>query len=205
MLCERGGQQARQNLLHAGPQLDVEELPPGAGLREAARPARVHHTLWKTGQDLVQVICSWGTSAVHDAAMYFHKHVSHFSFTGILRLEKLPLTHAHTHRFQCAVSCDTPLPQGGAVVFHTESSHEQIQFRGTRLLCNRLATNNDHQKLAIHNFVLLRHPLAWSSTVSPPAVHSMCGGAHGKMLMTASHINKRTCKYNGQRRESAIS
>jgi len=58
VLRERGGQQARQNLLHAGPQLDVEELPPGAGLREAARPARVHHTLWKTGQDLVQVICS---------------------------------------------------------------------------------------------------------------------------------------------------
>ena len=57
VLRERGGEQAGQNLLHTGPQLYVEQLPPGAGLREAAWPAGVHHALRETGQDLVEVVC----------------------------------------------------------------------------------------------------------------------------------------------------
>ena len=57
VLCERGGEQAGQDLLHAGPQLYVEQLPPGAGLREAAGPAGVHHALGEAGQDLVEVVC----------------------------------------------------------------------------------------------------------------------------------------------------
>lgn len=56
VLCEGGREQAGQHLFHPGPELDVEQLSPGARLRHAARPARIHNALRQARQDLIQFI-----------------------------------------------------------------------------------------------------------------------------------------------------
>lgn len=65
VLSESRAQQAGQHLLHAGSELQEQELPPSSSLHALLNDTRlclsagltgVHDTLWQTRQDLIQVI-----------------------------------------------------------------------------------------------------------------------------------------------------
>lgn len=73
VLGEGGGEQAGQHLFHPRPELNVEQLPPGTGLRHTAWPTGIHDTLWQAGQDLIQLIWNYFTAHMNLANAFLTK------------------------------------------------------------------------------------------------------------------------------------